>query len=188
MLYLASSSPRRRELLQQIGVSFQQLKADVDESIQAHELPSAYVQRLALAKAHAGLVQCQQGDLILAADTTVVVDNTIIGKPDDLAHAQAIWRALSGRSHQVLTAIALANHQHSQAIVVATNVYFRAISEEEMLAYWQTGEPQDKAGAYGIQGKGALWVEKIEGSYSNVVGLPLMESAQLLQQFGYRVW
>jgi septum formation protein len=143
---------------------------------------------LALAKAQAGLARCQQGDLVLAADTTVVIDQQIIGKPDSFDHAQAIWQSLSGRCHQVLTAIALANHQHSQALVVTTNVYFRPLSTAEMLAYWQTGEPQDKAGGYGIQGKGALFVDKIEGSYSNVVGLPLTETAQLLQQFGYSVW
>ncbi len=188
MLYLASSSPRRRELLQQIGVSFEVVKADVDESTRPGEFPIAYVQRLALAKAQAGLAKCQPDDLVLAADTTVVIDHHIIGKPDSFEQAQAIWQILSGRCHQVLTAITLANGQHCQTLVVTTNVYFRDLSAQEMLAYWHTGEPQDKAGGYGIQGKGALFVDKIEGSYSNVVGLPLTETAQLLQQFGCSVW
>ncbi len=186
-LFLASTSPRRRELLQQIGLSFEVLRVDVDESTQANESPEAYVQRLSLAKAQMGLTQCPNNSLVLAADTTVVIDNHIIGKPETLEQAITIWQSLSGRCHQVLTGVTLANHRQSKTIVVATDVYFRLLSTQEMQSYWQTGEPQDKAGGYGIQGKGALFVEKIDGSYSNVVGLPLTETAQLLRQFGYAV-
>ena len=186
-LFLASTSPRRRELLQQIGLSFEVLRVDVDESTQVNESPEAYVQRLSLAKAQMGLTQCPNNSLVLAADTTVVIDNHIIGKPETLEQAITIWQSLSGRCHQVLTGVTLANHRQSKTIVVATDVYFRLLSTQEMQSYWQTGEPQDKAGGYGIQGKGALFVEKIDGSYSNVVGLPLTETAQLLRQFGYAV-
>ena len=186
-LFLASTSPRRRELLQQIGLSFEVLRVDVDESTQVNESPEAYVQRLSLAKAQMGLTQCPNNSLVLAADTTVVIDNHIIGKPETLEQAITIWQSLSGRCHQVLTGVTLANHRQSKTIVVATDVYFRLLSTQEMQSYWQTGEPQDKAGGYGIQGKGALFVEKIDGSYSNVVGLPLTETAKLLSQFGYEV-
>lgn len=188
MLFLASTSPRRRELLQQIGLTFDILKVDVDESVQAGESPADYVRRLALAKAAAGWRQVQGDGLVLAADTTVVIDGEIIGKPESLEHAQSIWRRLSGRQHQVLTAVAVASRDKSQAEVVTTQVRFRELSADEMLAYWRTGEPHDKAGAYGIQGRGALFVAAIDGSYSNVVGLPLTETAQLLAQFGYSVW
>lgn len=188
MLYLASTSARRRELLQQIGLDFSVLKVDVDESALPSESPQTYVQRLALAKAQAGLAQVQGDGLVLAADTTVVIDDEIIGKPEDMDHAIAIWQRLSGRKHQVLTGIAVANAQTRHALCVVTDVYFRQLSLAEMQAYWHTGEPQDKAGAYGIQGKGALFVSKIDGSYSNVVGLPLTETAQMLAQFGYSVW
>ena len=186
-LFLASTSPRRRELLQQIGLSFEVLRVDVDESTQANESPEAYVQRLSLAKAQMGLTQCPNDALVLAADTTVVIDNHIVGKPETLEQAISIWQSLSGRCHQVLTGVTLANHHQSKTIVVTTDVYFCPLSLQEMQSYWQTGEPQDKAGGYGIQGKGALFVEKIDGSYSNVVGLPLTETAQLLRLFGYEV-
>lgn len=188
MLYLASTSPRRRELLQQIGLDFSVLRVDVDESALPAELPPAYVQRLALSKAQAGLAQVQGESLVLAADTTVVIDDEIIGKPESFDHAVAIWQRLSGRKHQVLTGIAVANTFHQQSLCVVTDVYFRPLTLTEMQAYWNTGEPQDKAGGYGIQGKGALLVSKIDGSYSNVVGLPLTETAQMLAQFGYSVW
>jgi septum formation protein len=186
-LFLASTSPRRRELLQQIGLSFEVLRVDVDESTQINESPEAYVQRLSLAKAQMGLIQCPSQSLVLAADTTVVIDNHIIGKPESLEQAITIWQSLSDRCHQVLTGVTLANHQKSKTIVVTTDVYFCPLSLQEMQSYWQTNEPQDKAGGYGIQGKGALFVERIDGSYSNVVGLPLTETAQLLRQFGYAV-
>lgn len=187
MLYLASTSPRRKELLTQIGVSFQTLKIDVDETPLVDESPSSYVARLSLSKAQAGLVQCSQQDMVIAADTTVVFNNMIIGKPSNEKDALDIWQSLSGQKHQVLTGVTVANQHTQKTIVVTTDVYFRQLTIEEMTAYWLTGEPKDKAGGYGIQGKGVLFVEKIEGSYSNVVGLPLTELALLLREFGLKI-
>lgn len=188
MLYLASTSPRRRELLQQIGLSFEVVKIDVDESVSPQESPQDYVARLAFAKAQAGLLLAKDEQaIVIAADTSVVMEQHIIGKPENLEQALTIWQALSGRAHRVLTAVSVASHQRQQTQVVSTEVYFRHLSRDEMLNYWQTGEAQDKAGGYGIQGKGALFVEKIVGSYSNVVGLPLTETALLLRAFGVQV-
>lgn len=188
MLYLASTSPRRKELLQQIGLQFDILKIDIDETPLNNEPPQAYVARLSAAKAQAGLVQCVlSDDLVIAADTTVVFEQQIIGKPETQQQALAIWQQLSANVHQVLTSVTIANQQRHKTIVVKTDVYFRSLSHQEMLAYWQTGEAKDKAGGYGIQGKGALFVEKINGSYSNVVGLPLTETALLLREFDYKI-
>ena len=189
MLYLASTSPRRKKLLQQIGLQFECLSIDVDESLLEAETAHEYVARLALSKAQAGLTSLgQQHDAwVIAADTTVVLDSHIIGKPQSLTQALAIWRSLSGQKHRVLTGVTVASHHQQKTQIVATDVYFRALSEQEMLDYWQTGEPQDKAGGYGIQGKGAIFVQKIDGSYSNVVGLPLTETAMMLREFGVKV-
>lgn len=188
MLYLASASPRRRELLQQIGQTFTVRTEAVDETPLVGESPEIYVARLALAKAQAVAAQCQPADLVLAADTTVVYAGQIIGKPASCAEAVAIWSQLSGRTHQVLTGIAVVGQGRSAQRVVCTEVSFRELTLAEMQAYWHTGEPCDKAGGYGIQGRGALWVERIVGSYSNVVGLPLCETAQLLAEFGVPLW
>ncbi|RZU44922.1 septum formation protein [Fluviicoccus keumensis] len=188
MLYLASTSPRRRELLQQIGLVFDVLKISVDESELDEESPAEYVARLAVAKAQSAQGMVGEQDLVLAADTTVVRDGVVIGKPATLEEAMAIWESLSGRSHQVMTGIAMARGELVTHRVVTTEVHFRPISRPEMEAYWQTGEPQDKAGGYGIQGRGAIWVDRIAGSYSNVVGLPLAETAEMLEAFGYSVW
>ncbi|WP_430461370.1 Maf family protein [Thalassolituus sp. LLYu03] len=191
MMILASSSPRRRELLQQIGVRFSTATADIDETPQAGEKPAAYVARLALEKALAvaGLNALQPADTVyLGSDTTVVCDGEILGKPDDAAHACRILASLSGRTHQVMTAIALVQGGRSKVQTVVTQVTFCALSREQIQAYVATGEPADKAGAYGIQGKGAVLVAGIEGSYSNVVGLPLTETAALLQEFGVPIW
>lgn len=188
MLYLASTSPRRKELLQQIGLQFGILRIDIDETPLDDESPQNYVARLSAAKAQAGLEQCKNNDdLVIAADTTVVFDQQIIGKPETEQQALHIWQQLSGKVHQVLTGFTVANRQKTRTMVVVTEVYFRVLSHQEMLAYWQTGEPKDKAGGYGIQGKGCLFVEKINGSYSNVVGLPLTETAIALSEFGYQV-
>ena len=176
MLYLASTSPRRRELLQQIGLTFEVLKVSVDESPLEDETPAEYVARLAVAKARAAMELVSTGDLVLGADTTVVCDGRIISKPESLEEAVAIWQRLSRRSHQV-------THR-----VVTTEVHFKELLLAEMEAYWHTGEPRDKAGGYGIQGRGAVWVDRISGSYSNVVGLPLAETAEMLDGFGYSVW
>lgn len=188
MLYLASTSPRRRELLQQIGLTFEVLKVSVDESPLEDETPAEYVARLAVAKARAAMELVSSGDIVLGADTTVVCDGRIIGKPESLEEAVAIWQSLSRRSHQVLTGVALARGELVTHRVVTTEVHFKELLPAEMEAYWHTGEPRDKAGGYGIQGRGAVWVDRISGSYSNVVGLPLAETAEMLDGFGYSVW
>ncbi len=186
-LFLASSSPRRRELLAQLGLSFEVIRADVDESPRAGETPEVYVERLARAKAAAGLAQLPSG-LVVAADTTVALGDAILGKPADFDQAQAIWRQLAGREHRVLTGVAVGQGARIESRCVSTWVRFRELSEAEMLAYWKTGEPADKAGGYGIQGRATVFVEEIRGSYSNVVGLPLSETAALLADFAYSIW
>jgi septum formation protein len=185
-LYLASASPRRRELLAQIGLRFGVLPQEVDESVQPNEAPTDYVLRIAIAKAQAALAAAgrQHPIPILSADTSVVLGNTIFGKPASLLEAKHMLSSLAGQTHQVLTAVVVCQDQQLFNKVVTTAVRFRAISEAEIEAYWHAGEPKDKAGAYAIQGRGALFVESISGSYSNVVGLPLFETAQLLSQFG----
>lgn len=185
-LFLASTSPRRRELLQQVGLEFSVLKVDVDESVREGERPADYVLRLAREKALAGLAQAAEG-VVIAADTTVVVDDEVLGKPASEVEAMYMWRRLSGRTHQVLTGVAVGDTRHVETVAVSTRVHFRAITQAEMHAYWQSGEPGDKAGGYAIQGRGAVFVDAIEGSYSNVVGLPLSETAALLAHFGIRV-
>lgn len=186
-LYLASTSPRRRELLQQLGLEFSVLRVDVDESRLGDEAPEVYVARLAEEKARAGLADIQQG-VVIAADTTVALGNEVLGKPASCEEAVVMWTQLSGREHRVLTGVAVVDQQNMQVAVVSTLVRFRDISLAEMYSYWAGGEPQDKAGAYAIQGKGALFVSSINGSYSNVVGLPLMETAALLAHFNISVW
>lgn len=186
-LVLASSSPRRRELLQQIGVEFDVRVSPVDETPLPAEDPQAYVRRLAIIKAQASVLVDDQRP-VLGADTTVVCDGQILGKPENLADAQRILGMLSGRRHQVLTAIALVHGQSVLSEVVITDVLFRTISPAEIEQYWASGEPCDKAGAYGIQGKGAVFVSRIEGSYSAVVGLPLAETAALLTKSGVPLW
>ncbi|CAI8948308.1 MULTISPECIES: Maf family protein [Pseudomonas] len=189
-LYLASGSPRRRELLTQIGVPFCAISADIDETPLTHESPSAYVERLARGKAEAGRgaiasdVQC----CVLGADTAVVLDGKILGKPVDEPDACAMLKMLSGREHQVLTAIAVLDGERCESRVVTSQVRFRHISPDEAAAYWASGEPRDKAGGYGIQGLGAVFVAGLTGSYSAVVGLPLCETAELLGHFGIPCW
>lgn len=188
-LFLASASPRRRELLTQIGVPFSLLSVSIDETPGTAEAPDAYVQRLAREKALAGLAQVDRDSAcVLGADTTVVLDQQILGKPADKADALAMLHALSGREHQVMTAIALANRAGCEVRLVCSRVRFRAISVDEAERYWASGEPQDKAGGYAIQGWGAVFVSSLEGSYSAVVGLPLCETAQLLEAYGLRYW
>jgi septum formation protein len=189
-LYLASGSPRRRELLTQIGVPYTALSAEIDETPFADEQPLAYVERLARGKAQAGLASLSVASeaCVLGADTAVVLDGRILGKPLDEADARAMLTALSGREHQVLTAVAVANRQGSEARVVSSRVHFRPIRAEEIQAYWASGEPRDKAGSYAIQGLAAIFVEALQGSYSAVVGLPLCETAELLSRFGIPCW
>ncbi len=165
-------------------------RIDVDESVVKQESPQRYVARLSKVKADAGLALCQHqpNAIVIAADTSVVInEEQIIGKPQNLEQALIIWRSLSGKKHTVLTGVTVASHHKEQTQVVSTDVYFRELSEQEMTNYWHTGEAQDKAGGYGIQGKGALFVQKIVGSYSNVVGLPLTETALMLRAFGVSV-
>ncbi|GHG72964.1 Maf-like protein [Alishewanella longhuensis] len=179
---LASASPRRRELLQQLGVTFELVTPDIDESILTAELAATYVSRLALTKAQIGL-QLLAGRLpVLGADTSVVIDGCILGKPESEADFLHMMQRLSGRSHQVMTAVALVTPTQQWQILVTTEVWFRSISQQEMADYWQSGEPVDKAGGYGIQGQAGKFVERINGSYSAVVGLPLCETDLLLQK------
>ena len=188
-LYLASSSPRRAELLQQIGVPFKTLVSPVDETPWPQESAASYVERLAIAKAEATLLRLEGVNAcVLGSDTCVVLDGNILGKPTDQEDAFQMLSALSGRAHQVLTAVAILNAERRVSQVVSSTVHFMPLSAEQISAYWQTGEPQDKAGAYGIQGMGAVFVERIEGSYSAVVGLHLHEVAQLLKGLGASCW
>jgi len=192
-LYLASGSPRRRELLMQIGVPFTAISADIDETPLPNESPAAYVERLARGKACAGrsLItssESQAPACVLGADTAVVLDGRILGKPQDQADAQAMLLALSGREHEVLTAIAVLDGQRCESRVVRSLVRFREVGRDEATAYWQSGEPQDKAGGYAIQGLAAVFVAGLNGSYSAVVGLPVCETAELLGHFGIPCW
>lgn len=182
-LILASASPRRAEILRQLGVSFQIQPANIDESVVALERPHDYVQRIALGKAETVRAANDSEAVVLGADTAVVIDREVIGKPNSCAHAIEILGRLSGRWHEVYSAVALVRHEPS-VIYVCTKVKFRPITMAEITAYWATGEPQDKAGAYAIQGLGGGLVERIEGSYSNVVGLPMVETIELLRQHG----
>ena len=223
-LYLASGSPRRRELLTQIGVPFTVISAPIDETPLHDESALAYVERLARAKAAAGLASLEQPvrairgharshgtddgpegsavpvgagvpakaptgpAVVLGADTAVVLDGRILGKPESREDALAMLADLSGREHQVLTAVALSDGQRVQSLCVTSKVRFRAISADEAQRYWASGEPADKAGGYAIQGLGAVLVTGLSGSYSAVVGLPLSETADLLGQFGIACW
>lgn len=188
-LFLASGSPRRLELLTQIGVRFTVLSAQIDETPHSEEIPAAYVERLARGKAQAGLALLSDDQCcVLGADTAVVLDGHILGKPLDEADAQSMLTALSGREHEVLTAVALVNRQRCETRVVSSRVRFRSISTAEIQAYWASGEPRDKAGSYAIQGLAAIFVEGLHGSYSAVVGLPLCETAELLSRFGIPCW
>lgn len=187
-LLLASASPRRSDLLKQMGVSFTVLAVDIDESRQGDESPVDYVSRLAVEKAQAGFTRHDGKLPSLGADTIVVFDGQIFGKPRDQQHAETMLMALSGKVHSVFTAVAIDNGSGAALAVSETRVEFRTISQSECLIYWQSGEPQGKAGAYAIQGRGGVFVEKLEGSYSGVVGLPLAETEQLLQRFSVPLW
>lgn len=182
MIYLASQSPQRAELLDQLGVAYTLLSVEVDERPEKGEAADDYVRRLAQAKAEAGWQRVCSGLTVLpvlSADTAVVLDGKILGKPRDREHAMAMLQLLSGRSHRVLTAVCLMYAQCGQALS-ESEVCFRSLSELECAAYWATGEPRDKAGAYAIQGKAAQFIQHLQGSYSGVMGLPLFETAELL--------
>jgi septum formation protein len=191
-IYLASGSPRRRELLTQIGIPFDRITGEVDETPLPNEGAHAYVERLARAKAAAGIAAMRaQGlapRLVLAADTTVALDDHILGKPVDAADAVATLQRLSGRVHEVLTGVAISDGERVLCKVSVSEVHFRTLGEQEIAAYVSTGEPLDKAGSYGAQGVGAVLIESLSGSFSGVVGLPLTETVELLQELGYHYW
>lgn len=192
-VFLASASPRRKELLAQLGYQFDILSVDVEEVHQAHETPLMYVERLSKDKAQAGVRSLANAKVIaknenkhipvLGSDTIVVIDGVILEKPKDFEDAKRMLLALSGRQHQVMTAVTLATPDTTRTKTVITQVWFRTLSEQEIEQYWESGEPCDKAGSYGIQGSGGRFVSRIDGSYHAVMGLPLMETDQLLHQF-----
>ena len=184
-LLLASTSPRRREILGALGLDFSVCHVDVDETPLNGESPEAMVLRLATAKVEAA--DTGFSALVLGADTAVVVDDHILGKPADEADCLTMLAMLSGRVHQVVTGVALHTPSGTRTAVSITDVHFREISRDEALAYWQSGEPRDKAGAYAIQGLGGAFVVRIDGSYSGVVGLPVYETLQLLSAAGLSV-
>ncbi|QTF94410.1 MAG: septum formation inhibitor Maf [Halomonas sp. BM-2019] len=186
VLCLASASPRRRDLLASIGVAVEVRPVDIDETPQPGEGATAYVSRLAREKALAG---ARRSTLpTLGSDTAVVCDGEILGKPAGAEHAAAMLRRLAGRTHEVLTAVAVSGPAGVLEACVVTRVTLRAISDAEIAAYWATGEPADKAGGYAIQGLAAVFVERLEGSHSAVVGLPLFETAALLRRQGVPLW
>lgn len=189
-LFLASASPRRRELLAQIAVPCVTQIVSIDETPLPAEPAAVYVERLALEKARAGLRALgERADaVVLGADTAVVLDGRILGKPADFAESREMLLSLSGRSHQVMTAVALVGAGRESSRVVSSEVSFRTLGEAEIAAYWASGEPCDKAGSYGIQGLAAVFVNRVQGSYSAVVGLPLCETAEMLGQFGIACW
>ncbi len=190
-VYLASLSPRRRELLAQIGVPFRALEVATDEGVEPDEDPERYVMRVAIAKAAAGRERAGSPDQavpVLAADTAVVLDGRILGKPADRDDARRMLLALAGRTHEVLTAVAVLAARGPHTALSRSRVTFRAIDAREAGAYWETGEPCDKAGGYAIQGAASVFVADLQGSYSGVVGLPLYETAGLLQLAGVPRW
>lgn len=182
---LASQSPRRRELLKLVGIAHEVRPADIDETWNAGELPVPHAERLAREKAHAIAVR-EPGAVVIAADTIVVLDGEILGKPRDGAEARSTIRRLSGRTHTVCTAMAVARGGQTVSAVETVQVTFRELGDEEIAAYVRTGEPMDKAGAYGIQGYGATIVDRIEGDYFSVMGLGLRRLVALLEQVGLR--
>ncbi len=198
-IYLASASPRRRDLLRQIGVNFDMLAfrsgergqdTDVDETPLLNEPPEHYVERVALSKAHAGVRRLSWRKLprrpVLAADTSIDADGCIIGKPANTEDAYDILRRIGGRTHRVLTAVAISDGERTQSRLSVSDVTFRPLTEDDIRRYIATGEPMDKAGAYAIQGRAAAFITEIRGSYSGIMGLPLFETASLLEIFGYR--
>lgn len=182
-LYLASGSPRRRELLTQLGLTFERLITDVEEQRQPNEAADAYVRRLANDKARAGVMLAEHDLPVLGADTIVVLNGEVLEKPRNAEHAAEMLGKLSGQTHQVMTAVALVDRQQALDCLVTTDVTFRNLTASDIREYITTGEPMDKAGAYGIQGIGGNFVRKINGSYHAVVGLPLVETGELFSHF-----
>lgn len=187
-IYLASSSPRRQELLHQMGVSFTVIPQFVEEEHKPNESPEDFVKRLALEKACDGYArQSQCAWPVLGSDTAVVLGKDILGKPENKEQAIKMLLNLSGQTHQVMTAVALKTEQQSQVSLSVSDVSFTTLNREICEQYWQTGEPKDKAGSYAIQGKGALFINHINGSYSGVMGLPIYETSLLLKKFGIHI-
>lgn len=196
-IYLASHSPRRRQLLDQIGVRHELLLAGPDEDAEAleavlpNELPHDYVQRVTQAKLNAAVARLARRGLpeapVLCADTTVALGRSILGKPADDADAAATLTALSGHTHRVLTAVVVAWAGQSRLLVNESHVHFRALTADEIARYVASGEPRGKAGSYAIQSQAAAWIERIEGSYSGIMGLPLFETAELLRPLGVNI-
>ena len=184
MLHLASKSPRRHQLLQQLGVAFDVLDVDVPEQRAAGETPQAYVSRVARDKAAAGALLVKPGGVVLGADTEVVLGDDVFGKPRDAVDAAAMLRRLSGRTHAVISAVWALSGGRQECAVCVSQVRFATLDESDIAVYVATGEPFGKAGAYAIQGRGAALIEHLEGSYSGVMGLPLFETARLLRGFG----
>jgi septum formation protein len=188
-IYLASASPRRRELLEQIGVAYRVLTVAVEEAPHPGEAPEVYVLRLALEKARAGWrsLPAEARRPVLGADTSVVIDGAVLGKPRDRSEGLAMLERLAGRTHQVLTGVALVGEEGERSRLSVSHVRMRATTPAERAAYWASGEPADKAGAYAVQGRAAVLIVHLEGSYSGVMGLPLFETAELLTEQGIAV-
>lgn len=188
MIYLASASPRRHELLSQLGLEFEAMPSNIPEERRARESPAEYVTRVARDKARyvAGLVKARElpAHPVLGADTEVVLDGEIFGKPRDRGHGMEMLRRLGGRTHEVLSAVCLIHEDREHAALSVSRVTFAPLTGAEIAQYWETGEPAGKAGAYAIQGKAAAFIARLEGSYSGVMGLPLHELAALLKQIG----
>ena len=190
-IYLASRSPRRRQLLKQIGVSFEMRPVSIDETLEKGETPVDYVCRMARAKAEQGWLSLMQRKLplrpLLAADTVVVLRGKIIGKPDSLAHGRKMLSSLSGQTHKVLTAVAVISKDKIQESLSTTTIRFRDISQSEITSYLNGTESHDRAGSYAMQGRAAIFIIKISGSYSGALGLPIFETAQLLEKFNIKI-
>ena len=196
-VYLASQSPRRRQLLEQLGVPYELLLPDASEDAEALEVvlpsesPKAYVQRVTLLKLTAALVRMKRRSLavapVLCSDTTVAVGATILGKPNDPKHAQQMLSALSGKTHRVLTAVAVGSVRKQRQTLSISSVRFAPMTNQQIKHYVDSGEPMGKAGAYAIQGRAAAHIEHISGSYSGIMGLPMFETAQILRDFGFKV-
>ena len=190
-IYLASRSPRRRQLLKQIGVNFEMRPVSIDETMEKGEAPADYVCRMAQAKAELGWIRLIQRGLplrpLLAADTVVVLRGKIIGKPDNLAHGRKMLSTLSGQTHKVLTAVVVVAKNKIQKSLSTTTIRFRDISQSEITSYLSGTEAHDRAGSYAMQGRAAVFIMKISGSYSGALGLPIFETAQLLEKFNIKL-
>lgn len=187
MLYLASQSPRRYQLLKQLGLDFKQFSITVDESVLANEKPVDYSKRITLLKLEEAKKHLADTDIVITSDTSVVIGDEILGKPKDFDDAKVMLEKLSNNVHYVYTSVAVSKNDQTLIKNTINKVSFRSISEKEIIAYWQSNEPKDKAGSYAIQGLGGIFVKSISGSYSAIMGLPLYETVNLLKKFGVEV-